>query len=142
MTRTAVTHPATREGRPVRVLLAKTSLDGHWRGVTAVAGALRNAGFEVIQIGMARPEDIVTAAVEEDVDVVGLNVGGRVTVVNRIVDALRSAGVCVPVIAGGTIPPSACRSLAERGISVFPPGSMLADIVKKVTSLTKEGGKQ
>lgn len=132
---TSTTPPPASNPRPVRVLLAKTSLDGHWRGVTAVARALREAGYEVVQVGMARPEDIVNSAVEEDVDVVGLNVGGRVAVVNRIIDALEDADVHVPVIAGGTIPPSACRSLVERGVAVFPPGSMLSDIVDAVAAL-------
>jgi methylmalonyl-CoA mutase C-terminal domain/subunit len=124
--------------RPLRVLLAKTSLDGHWRGVAAVGGALRKAGLEVVMIGMARPEEIVTAAVEEDVDLIGLNVGGRVEIVIRIVETLRSAGVHVPLIAGGTISPHACRSLEARGIPVFPPGSMLSDIVETASNLATE----
>lgn len=120
-----------------RVLLAKTSLDGHWRGVTAVGNALRDAGIEVVAIGMARPEEIVTAAVDEDVDVIGLNVGGRVAVVDRIVQALRDAGVRVPVMAGGTVPPSARRKLEADGIRVFPPGSMLSDIVETAHQLAR-----
>ena len=63
-----------------RILMAKTGLDGHWRGPTIVARALRDAGFEVIMIGMANTQDIVAAAVDEDVDLVGLNIGGHIDV--------------------------------------------------------------
>src|SRR3984957_17466756 len=87
------------------VLVAKTSLDGHWRGVDLVARVLRDAGFEVIMLGMATPESIAAVALEEDVDLVGLNVGGRVEVAERAVRLLREAGVDVPVMAGGTIAP-------------------------------------
>ena len=65
-----------------RILMAKTGLDGHWRGPTIVARALRDAGFEVIMIGMARPEEVVQASIDEDVDLVGLNIGGHVDVAN------------------------------------------------------------
>ncbi len=120
-----------------RVLLAKTSLDGHWRGPLAVAQALRNAGFEVIFAGMASVEEIVRAAADEDVDLVGLNVGGRVEVAERILDALRAAGIDAPVIAGGTLAPHACRKLAERGVATFPPGSTLQAIVETARALTR-----
>lgn len=125
------------QGQP-RVLLAKTSLDGHWRGVTAVAKALQDAGIEVVMLGMARPEEIVSAAVDEDVDVVGLNVGGHVAIVKRILEQLRAGSVDIPVMAGGTLPPAACRSLEADGVAVFPPGSALADIVDAARRLTRE----
>jgi methylmalonyl-CoA mutase C-terminal domain/subunit len=113
----------------VRVLVAKTSLDGHWRGVTVVGRALRDAGFEVVLLGMVTAAEITRAAIDEDVDLVGLNIGGRVQVAERIVESLRSGGYEGPVIAGGTIPPYAARRLNAVGVECFPPGSPLADIV-------------
>src|ERR1700735_3956809 len=94
---------------PPRVLMAKTGLDGHWRGVSVVARALRDAGFEIILLGMARADQIVAMATQEDVDLVGLNVGGRIEVVERILTSLREALPETPVFVGGTIPPSSVR---------------------------------
>lgn len=123
---------------PVRVLMAKTALDGHWRGVSAVSNALRDAGFEVILAGMATAEQIVQLAVHEDVDLVGLNVGGHIQVVERILAALREVAPDVPVFAGGTLSPRALRRLAELGVRGFPPGSSLRDIVAAAYELTAE----
>lgn len=121
-----------------RVLIAKTSLDGHWRGVTVVARALRDAGFEVVLLGMATADAISRAAVDEDVDLVGLNVGGRVHVAERIVDRLRAEGYTGPIFAGGTIPPYAVRALGERAVECFPPGSSLDAIVAAARRLTAD----
>jgi methylmalonyl-CoA mutase C-terminal domain/subunit len=129
---------ATSE-RPTRVLLAKTSLDGHWRGVLVVARALRDAGFEVISLGEATADQIASAARDEDVDVVGLNVGGRVEVVERVLDRVREVAADVPVIVGGTVPPWAAKRLAARGVEVFPPGSSTDDIVSAVEHTTAAG---
>ena len=121
-----------------RVLVAKTSLDGHWRGVSVVARALREAGFEVILGGELRATEISRIASDEDVDLIGLNVGGRVEVVERILDQLEADGLGdVPVFAGGTLSPQAVHQLAERGIACFPPGSSLADIVQAAGELTR-----
>ena len=122
--------------RPTRVLLAKTSLDGHWRGVLVVARALRDAGFEVISLGEATADQIAAAARDEDVDLVGLNVGGRVEVVERVLDRLREHAGDVPVLVGGTVPPWAAKRLAERGVEVFPPGSSTDDIVAAARQIT------
>ena len=121
-----------------RVLVAKTSLDGHWRGLQVIAKTLRDGGFEVILIGMARDDEIAAAAVNEDVDLVGLNVGGRIEVVERIIDRLVEAGVTAPVIAGGTISPPNRRKLEERGVATFPPGSSLKEIVETAKRLVEE----
>jgi methylmalonyl-CoA mutase C-terminal domain/subunit len=121
-----------------RILLAKTGLDGHWRGISAVARALRDGGFEVVMAGMARAEEIVAMAVQEDVDLVGLNVGGRIEVVERIVAALRDSDPDRPIFVGGTLPPPALKRLAELGIRGFPPGSSLAAIVGAARELTGE----
>ena len=123
----------------VRVLIAKTSLDGHWRGTSVVARALRDAGFEVIYAGEMRSQEIVNAAKDEDVQLVGLNIGGRVKVAIRIVKALEDAGLGdLPVMAGGTLPETAIRSLEEQGVTCFPPGSSLRDIVDTAESLTSQ----
>ena len=121
-----------------RVLVAKTSLDGHWRGVMAVSKCLRDGGFEVIYLGMASSEVIAATAMQEDVDIVGLNVGGRLEVVERVLDALDVAVPGVPVMAGGTIPPWAAKRLAARDVAVFPPGSSLADIVATARRLAAQ----
>jgi methylmalonyl-CoA mutase C-terminal domain/subunit len=126
--------PPTR----ARVLVAKTALDGHWRGLQVVAKTLRDGGFEVILIGMARDDEIAAAAQSEDVDLIGLNVGGRIAVVERILDKLVEAGVTAPVMAGGTIPPEGARRLAARGVATFPPGSSLEDIVTTARRLVEE----
>lgn len=121
-----------------RILMAKTSLDGHWRGINAVSRALRDGGFEVILAGMVNADTIARVAADEDVDIVGLNVGGRVEVVDRILDTLESAGVDAPVMAGGTIPHYAVERLQARGVACFPPGSSLDDIVDHARSLVAE----
>lgn len=119
-----------------RILLAKTALDGHWRGLSLVARALRDAGFEVILGGMSSAEEIARSAVEEDVALVGLNVGGRVEVVERIADALGEAAPDIPLFAGGAIAPWVRKRLEARGIETFPPGSSLAAIVAAADRLT------
>src|SRR6476646_6988331 len=121
-----------------RVLVAKTSLDGHWRGLQVIAKTLRDGGFEVILIGMARDDEIAAAAVNEDVDLIGLNVGGRIEVVERILDKLVESGVDAPVIAGGTISPPNRIKLEERGVATFPPGSSLEDIVTTARRLVED----
>jgi methylmalonyl-CoA mutase, C-terminal domain len=122
-----------------RVLMAKTSLDGHWRGVAVVSRALRDAGFEVVMLGAASADEIVEAALQEDVDIVGLNVGGRVEVVERILDRLAGAAPDIPVMAGGTIAPWARKRLEARGVAVFPPGSSLQAVVDEARRLSPSG---
>jgi len=119
-----------------RILMAKTGLDGHWRGPTIVARALRDAGFEVIMLGMASSEDIGRAALDEDVDLVGLNVGGHIDVAVRAVKELHALAPDLPVFAGGTIPPHACRQLESLHVEVYPPGSKLQAIVAAARRLT------
>lgn len=119
-----------------RVVVAKTSLDGHWRGVSVVARALRDAGFEVILLGMVRDGEIARAAIDEDADLVGLNIGGRIQVAERIIQTLRTEGYEGPVFAGGTIPPYAVKKLGAMGVECFPPGSSLDAIVEAAKRLT------
>jgi len=119
-----------------RVLLAKTALDGHWRGISVVARALRDGGFQVILGGMSTGTEIVRAAIDEDVDLVGLNVGGHVEVAERIIGELRAARADLPIFAGGIIAPWAAKRLKALGVEVFPPGSQLGDIVDCARRLT------
>jgi len=125
----------TAERPPVRVLIAKPGLDGHDRGARIIARVLRDAGMEVIYTGLFQtPEMIVRAAVDEDVDVVGLSIlsGAHLTLLPQIVEGLRAAGRDdALVIAGGTIPPADAPKLLEAGIAaVFGPGTPLNDIVE------------
>lgn len=119
-----------------RVLLVKTALDGHWRGISVVARALRDGGFHVILGGMITGPEIVRAAVDEDVDLVGLNVGGHVQVAERVIGEIRSARPGLPIFAGGVIAPWAAKRLRALGVEVYPPGSTLDDIVGAARRLT------
>lgn len=122
-----------------RILIAKTGLDGHWRGSSLVARALRDGGFEVIMIGMARVEEIVQAAIDEDVDLLGLSIGGHIDVAERIIDAVRETRPELPIFVGGVVPPWACRRLEDKGVEVYPPGSQLHEIVAAARRLTGIG---
>lgn len=120
--------------KPLRVLLAKPNLDGHWTGVAVVATALRDAGMEVIYGGMLEAEQIITAAIQEGVDVIGLSLGGRQQQVRQFMDLIKQQNIeSILIIAGGTVPPDDIAMLKEMGISeVFPPGSNLEAIVKYI----------
>jgi len=119
----------------IRVLVAKPGLDGHDRGAKVVARALRDAGMEVIYTGLRQtPEMIAEAALQEDVDVVGLSVlsGAHMTLLPRVVELLRGNDMDdVLVIAGGIIPDEDIASLERAGVhGVFGPGTSTDDIVK------------
>jgi methylmalonyl-CoA mutase C-terminal domain/subunit len=118
----------------VRILVAKPGLDGHDRGAKIVARALRDAGFEVIYTGLHQtPEMIASAAVQEDVDAVGLSVmsGAHNTLFPAVIDALRARGADdVIVFGGGIVPDDDTRRLETSGVAkVFGPGTPLADIL-------------
>jgi methylmalonyl-CoA mutase C-terminal domain/subunit len=125
--------------RPIRVLVAKPGLDGHDRGAKVVAAALRDAGMEVIYTGLHQtPEMIATAAIQEDVDVVGLSIlsGAHMTLFPRVRDLLREAGRDdVLITGGGIIPKEDMDRLEDDGIGrLFGPGtrtSDLADYIKE-----------
>jgi methylmalonyl-CoA mutase, C-terminal domain len=119
---------------PVRVLIAKPGLDGHDRGAKVIARALRDAGFEVIYTGIRQtPEMIAEAALQEDVDAIGLSIlsGAHLTLFPRIMDELRKRGLDdVLVWAGGIIPEADVAALKQMGIqAVFGPGSPTTDTV-------------
>jgi len=121
-------------------LLAKPNLDGHWTGVAVVATALRDAGMEVIYGGMLGAEEIVKTAIQEDVDVIGLSLGGRYQQVREFMGLLKqNKAENMVVVAGGTIPREDIPLLKEMGISeVFPPGSSLDAIVKYFKECLRE----
>jgi methylmalonyl-CoA mutase C-terminal domain/subunit len=119
---------------PKRILIAKPGLDGHDRGAKVVARALRDAGFEVVYTGLRQtPEQIAQAAVQEDVDAVGLSSlsGAHRELFPAVVRALREAGAGeVLVFGGGIIPPEDARVLEDQGIQrIFPPGTDTREIV-------------
>ena len=121
--------------KKIRVLVAKPGLDGHDRGAKVVCRSLRDAGFEVIYTGLRRtPEEIVSAAIQEDVDVVGLSIlsGAHNVLFPKIMNLLKEKGAGdIAVIAGGIIPEKDIPGLEKMGISrIFLPGSSTQDIVK------------
>jgi len=123
----------TVRAAPIRVLIAKPGLDGHDRGAKVLARGLRDEGFEVIYTGIRRTTDaIVTAAIEEDVNVVGCSIlsGAHATLLPKVVAGLREAGAAdVLVVAGGIIPEEDRAGLKAAGISaIFGPGSTIAEI--------------
>jgi methylmalonyl-CoA mutase C-terminal domain/subunit len=125
----------------VRVLVAKPGLDGHDRGAKLVARALRDAGFEVIYLGIRqRPETIASVAVQEDVRIVGLSIlsGAHVGLTRKIAEALRAAGAGdVLLVVGGTIPRRDVERLEAAGAAaVYPTGTPLEDLVDSLRTLS------
>ena len=126
---------------PGRVLIAKPGLDGHDRGAKLVARVLRDAGFEVIYLGLRqKPEVIAAVALQEDVDVVGLSIlsGAHVALTRKTAEALRAAGVDdVALVVGGTIPARDVPKLEEAGaVGIFPTGTPVETLVERITALT------
>jgi methylmalonyl-CoA mutase C-terminal domain/subunit len=129
--------PDRGDGPPLRVLVAKPGLDGHDRGAKIVAHALKDAGMEVVYTGLRQtPEQIVSAAVQEDVSVVCLSIlsGAHMTLLPKIAMLLqRQDAGDVLILAGGTIPAADIPLLKEAGIAeVFTPGSDTRDIVQYI----------
>ncbi len=131
-----MTEPTTLS-RPIRILVAKPGLDGHDRGAKVVAAALRDAGMEVIYTGLHQtPEMIAAAAVQEDVDVVGLSIlsGAHMTLFPRVRGLLVEAGrPDILVTGGGIIPDEDIVNLQENGIGrLFGPGTRTADLIEYI----------
>jgi methylmalonyl-CoA mutase C-terminal domain/subunit len=123
-------------GRP-RILVAKPGLDGHDRGIKVVARALRDAGMEVIYTGLHQtPEQIASAAIQEDVDAVGLSClsGAHMTLFPKVVELLREqGGEDIVVFGGGIIPSSDAEPLKNAGIAeIFTPGAATTEIIEWV----------
>jgi len=120
--------------KKIRVLIAKPGLDGHDRGAKVIARALRDAGMEVIYTGLRQtPEMIASAAVQEDVDVIGLSIlsGAHNTLVPQLMDLLKQKGMSdVTVLLGGTIPEADIAALKKAGVAeIFLPGTSTQNIV-------------
>ncbi len=129
--------------RPIRVLVAKPGLDGHDRGAKVVAAALRDAGMEVIYTGLHQtPEMIATAAVQEDVDVVGLSIlsGAHMTLFPRVKKLLDDMGRSdILITGGGIIPAEDADTLKATGIgTLFGPGTPLADLIAYINAWAAE----
>jgi methylmalonyl-CoA mutase C-terminal domain/subunit len=119
--------------RPIKVLIAKPGLDGHDRGAKVLARGLRDEGFEVVYTGLRQtPEMVVSAALQEDVDVVGLSIlsGAHMTLLPRITGLMKERGLDdVLVTAGGIIPDDDIEPLREAGVArVFGPGTTIAEV--------------
>jgi methylmalonyl-CoA mutase, C-terminal domain len=133
--------------RPIRVLVAKPGLDGHDRGAKVVAAALRDAGMEVIYTGLHQtPEMIATAAVQEDVDVVGLSIlsGAHMTLFPRVRELLADAGRDdILVTGGGIIPKEDMEELQRRGVGrLFGPGTPTSELIEYIRAWFAERERQ
>ena len=127
----------------IRVLVAKPGLDGHDRGAKVIARALRDAGMEVVYTGLRQtPEMIVNAALQEDVQVIGLSIlsGAHNAIVPRVMELLKQKGMTdVLVILGGIVPDEDAAELKRQGVAaVFQPGSPLQDSVEFIRSTVKQ----
>jgi methylmalonyl-CoA mutase C-terminal domain/subunit len=129
--------------RPIRILVAKPGLDGHDRGAKVVAAALRDSGMEVIYTGLHQtPEMIAQAAIQEDVDVVGLSIlsGAHMTLFPRVRKLLDAAGrQDVLLTGGGIIPPADMEALEAQGTGkLFGPGTPTSDLIKYIEEWAAE----
>jgi len=125
-----------------RVLVAKVGLDGHDRGVKVVARILRDAGYEVIYTGLFQtPETVAAAAVDEDVDAIGLSLlsGAHMTLAPLVVDEVRKRGIDIPVIVGGIVPDQDVDALHDAGVAkVLTPGASSDEVVAAVRDAIAE----
>jgi methylmalonyl-CoA mutase C-terminal domain/subunit len=128
----------------IRILIAKPGLDGHERGAHVVAYGLRDEGFEVIYTGLRQsPEQIVSAAVQEDVDVIGLSVlsGAHLTLTSKVLEGLKAKGAeDILVLVGGIIPEEDKKVLLDRGVAgIFTAGTKIKDIAAFIRTKLAEG---
>ena len=127
---------STADNRPIRCLIAKVGLDGHDRGAHVISRSFREAGLEVIYSGLHNaPADIVNAAVQEDVDVLGISIlsGAHNTLIPQIIEGLKELGAFddMLLIVGGVIPPDDQDTLEGLGVSaVFGPGTSVAETIE------------
>lgn len=128
--------------RPIRVLIAKVGLDGHDRGAKVIASFLRDAGMEVIYTGLRQtPEMVVNAAMQEDVDVIGVSIlsGAHMTVFPKILNLMKEKEMTdILLTGGGIIPDTDMKKLIELGCgSLFPPGTDTKEIIAYITEWVK-----
>ncbi len=120
--------------RKMKALVSKLGLDGHDRGAKVVARALRDAGFEVVYLGVHQsPEDVVEAALQEDVDVIGVSIlsGSHMELVRDLLKIMRKKGLEKPVVVGGIIPDSDAQELKRMGVfEVLGPGTPLSKVIE------------
>lgn len=131
--------------RPIRVLVAKVGLDGHDRGARIVARALRDGGMDVIYTGLHRtPEEVVAAAVQEDVDVIGISLlsGAHMTLVPRLLELMRDAGSDAALVLGGVVPDDDVPVLEKMGVAdVVLQDTPPDEIVRRVRAAAKQQGR-
>jgi methylmalonyl-CoA mutase C-terminal domain/subunit len=129
--------------KPIKILLAKPGIDGHDRGILVLAKAFRDAGMEVIYVGLLpTPEEVVDTAINEDVDVVALSLlnGAHMTVFKKVADLMREKGVRdIAIVGGGTIPDADKPKLEKLGITGnYGPGTPIAEIINHITERAAE----
>ncbi len=129
--------------RKIRALIAKPGLDGHDRGAKILVFALREAGMEVIYTGLHQtPEEIVSSAMQEDVDAIGLSIlsGAHLTITETLMDQMREKGISdIPVVMGGVIPEKDTAKLKDMGIKgIFTSGTSLMEISDFITKCARE----
>jgi methylmalonyl-CoA mutase C-terminal domain/subunit len=121
---------------PKRILLAKMGLDSHDTGIVTVARILRDAGYEVIYLGLHnQAKAVVRSAIEEDVDAIGISFlsGQHMTQMRRLIDEMHSQQLSIPILCGGVIPDEDAASLRQMGVSeVIMPGTLSADVARQV----------
>ncbi len=131
--------------RNIKVLLAKLGLDGHDRGIKVIARAMRDAGMEVVYMGMrVTPDQVAQTALQEDVDVVGISIlsGAHMRLIPRLTNALKDRGTLdeVLLLVGGTIPEDDVVPLQELGVKgVFPVGSFTTEMIDFITENVGQG---
>jgi methylmalonyl-CoA mutase C-terminal domain/subunit len=133
--------------RKIRILLAKPGLDGHDRGVKVIAAAFRDAGFEVIYTGLRQtPEAIAEAAVQEDVDAIGMSIlsGAHMTLFPRVLELLKEKGAeQIILFGGGIIPREDIQKLKKMGVGMlFTPGTTTTEAIEYVKKAVGEGRKE
>ncbi len=138
---------STKIKRRYKVLVAKLGIDGHDRGAKVIARALKDAGFDVVYTGIRQsPEQVVYAALQEDVDVIGVSIlsGAHMHHMKRLIAKLKEADAMdIPVVLGGTIPVVDVDELKSIGVKeIFLPGTSLKEIVEKVRELAEEKRKK
>jgi methylmalonyl-CoA mutase C-terminal domain/subunit len=129
--------------RRIKVLIAKIGLDGHDRGAKVVARGLKDLGMEVVYTGLRQtPEQVVRAAIQEDVDVIGINIlsGVHMELIPKVIELMKKYNLNdVGLVVGGVIPPEDVAKLKELGVDeVFLPGSSIKEIAEKIINIVKK----